>query len=367
MAISNVTLFSIAIRFQFGNERFLIALFCTFPVSRDRYPRYWSQDTIKLASLECLVNRLQRTEVLECHTGCVNTVRWNHNGTKIVSGSDDCHLGIWNIHFHHDVESKLISRFETGHQANIFHALFVPHTDDDEIISAALDCDVRYNIISREQSQRIGTHNGPCHKLDIITPKVFISCSEDGTIKLMDLRDKSTINTTRSAAAVQNTFIRLFKFKHITTPRSTTNNPQIKNGTNPQNHHNQGPSSCSPKSEISISGSALPKITTEKVSCYTACLNPMDNHIVAAGCRDKWVRLYDRRMCTIGDGRHAKPYMLFTQHSLLHKKTVWLQSPRFFFSFRSVHLLHHEINRQHPNDVILAHRVVASETVPIHC
>ena len=200
-----------------------------------------------------------------------------------MSGSDDCHLGIWKINFQHGGKSKLISRFQTCHDSNIFHALFIPHTDDNEIISCALDCDVRYNIISKNISKRIGTHNGACHKLDIISSNVFISCSEDGSVKLMDMRDPSTINSTRSAAAVSNTMIELVHFEH----------------------HSSG---------------SLPKFTKQKVSCYTMTLNPLDDNILAVGCRDQWVRLYDRRTLTVGDGKNAKPYLLLTQHSLLHKQ-----------------------------------------------
>eukprot|EP01083_Nonionella_stella_P217376 780493_1 len=49
-------------------------------------------------------------------------------------------------------------------------------------------------------------------------------------------------------------------------------------------------------------------------------LNPLNNNILAVGCRDKWIRLYDRRTLTVGNGKNAKPYMLLTQHSLLHKQ-----------------------------------------------
>eukprot|EP01083_Nonionella_stella_P199281 730851_1 len=104
---------------------------------RDRYPRYWGLDTYRLGGLECFVDRLEESTVLSCHTGCINTVRWNSNGSKIVSGSDDCHLGIWKINFQFGGESSLLSRFETGHDSNIFHALFIPNTNDNEIISAA--------------------------------------------------------------------------------------------------------------------------------------------------------------------------------------------------------------------------------------
>lgn len=115
-----------------------------------------------------------------------NPTRWNSNGTHIVSGSDDCHLGIWKMNFQHKQECQLLCNFASGHDRNIFHAIFIPFTNDDEILSCALDCDVRYNYISKGHSVRIGTHDRSCHKLDIIDPTTFISCSEDGTVRLMD-------------------------------------------------------------------------------------------------------------------------------------------------------------------------------------
>ncbi len=51
-------------------------------------------------------------------------------------------------------------------------------------------------------------------------------------------------------------------------------------------------------------------------------LNPLNNNILAVGCRNKWIRLYDRRTLTVGNGETAKPYILLTQHSLLHKQNV---------------------------------------------
>lgn len=268
----------------------ILYLHFIFIGSRDRYPRYWGESSVKLGGLETFVNRLEQSKLLKCHNGCVNTVRWNANGTKIVSGSDDTYLGIWRINFQYQGESKLISRFESGHDSNIFHAIFIPNTNDNEIISAALDCDVRYNIIDKKLSKRIGTHDGATHKLDIISQNVFLSCSEDGTIKLIDMRDKSTINPTRATNNCNNTIVNLVKFSH-----STLNTESV---------------------------STLPKMTKERVSCYTMTLNPLDNNILAVGCRDKWLRLFDRRTLSLGHGKRAKPYRLLTQHSLLHKKSV---------------------------------------------
>ena len=263
--------------------------------------------------MESFVDRLQESvSPLKCHTGCVNTVRWNHNGTKIVSGSDDTYLGIWRINFQFQGESKLISRHPSGHDSNIFHALFIPNTDDNEIVSAALDCDVRYNIVDKKLSKRIGTHDGACHKLDIVNQNVFVSCSEDATIKLIDMRDQSTINPTRSTTNCNNTIVNLVKFSHSTNDDNRKKKKKKKMGDN----------DTSLLTTDTVHISTLPKITKDRVSCYTMTLNPLDNNILAVGCRDKWVRLYDRRTLSVGNGKKAKPYRLLTQHSLLHKKTV---------------------------------------------
>jgi WD40 repeat protein len=39
---------------------------------------------------DSLVQRLERSETLKGHRGCVNTIRWNERGDQIISGSDDC-------------------------------------------------------------------------------------------------------------------------------------------------------------------------------------------------------------------------------------------------------------------------------------
>jgi WD repeat-containing protein 42A len=35
------------------------------------------------------VQRLEKSHTLTGHDGCVNTIRWNPTGNKLVSGSDD--------------------------------------------------------------------------------------------------------------------------------------------------------------------------------------------------------------------------------------------------------------------------------------
>lgn len=91
------------------------------------YPRYWGRHTNFMSNSEYLIRRLELSQTLECHEGCVNTVRWNDKGTMLVSGSDDACLGVWKINFQNDVKSHLVSKFQTEHTQNIYfmHYLFL--------------------------------------------------------------------------------------------------------------------------------------------------------------------------------------------------------------------------------------------------
>ena len=42
-----------------------------------------------------LVHRLRLDRKLANHEGCVNTVAFNPTGDRLVSGSDDLHINIW--------------------------------------------------------------------------------------------------------------------------------------------------------------------------------------------------------------------------------------------------------------------------------
>jgi WD40 repeat protein len=53
--------------------------------SRDNTIRVWNVDTG-----ECI-------STLKCHTRDVFSVRFNHDGTKIVSGSDDETIKVWEM------------------------------------------------------------------------------------------------------------------------------------------------------------------------------------------------------------------------------------------------------------------------------
>ena len=76
--------------------------------NRDIHPCLTGTDSDKRGSLEYFVRRLEKSSEFRCHTGCINTVRWNSNGSLCVSGSDDCLLGVFRPVPHYQQEAKLL-------------------------------------------------------------------------------------------------------------------------------------------------------------------------------------------------------------------------------------------------------------------
>ncbi|XP_078795245.1 DDB1- and CUL4-associated factor 6 isoform X10 [Oryzias latipes] len=139
------------------------------------------------------VQRLKLESTLNVHDGCVNTISWNETGEYILSGSDDTFLVITNPY-----NKKVKTSIRSGHRANIFSAKFMPHTNDQEIISCSGD-----GIIYYTHTEKSPEHNRQCQftchygtAYEIMTvpndPCTFLSCGEDGTVRWFDLRMKTS-------------------------------------------------------------------------------------------------------------------------------------------------------------------------------
>ncbi|XP_047456950.1 DDB1- and CUL4-associated factor 6 isoform X4 [Mugil cephalus] len=139
------------------------------------------------------VQRLKLEATLNVHDGCVNTISWNDTGEYILSGSDDTFLVITNPY-----NKKVKKSIRSGHRANIFSAKFMPHTNDQEIISCSGD-----GIIYYTNTEKSPEHNRQCQftchygtAYEIMTvpndPYTFLSCGEDGTVRWFDLRMKTS-------------------------------------------------------------------------------------------------------------------------------------------------------------------------------
>ncbi|XP_042350217.1 DDB1- and CUL4-associated factor 6 isoform X2 [Plectropomus leopardus] len=139
------------------------------------------------------VQRLKLEGTLNVHDGCVNTISWNDTGEYLLSGSDDTFLVISNPY-----NKKVKKSIRSGHRANIFSAKFMPHTNDQEIISCSGD-----GIIYYTHTEKSPEHNRQCQftchygtAYEIMTvpndPYTFLSCGEDGTVRWFDLRTKTS-------------------------------------------------------------------------------------------------------------------------------------------------------------------------------
>ncbi|XP_030566069.1 DDB1- and CUL4-associated factor 6-like [Drosophila novamexicana] len=207
------------------------------------------------------VQRLNLLSTLSVHNGCVNTVNWNASGTLIVSGSDDNHLVITETK-----SGRVAARTKTQHKRHIFSARFMPHSNDLAVISCSGEGIVLHTEFlapygpgrSMEEAL-IGEPDRyasffDCHAFgstyDVLplpdSPRMFLSCGEDGTVRCIDLRVSS-----RCAESVCDKHI------FITAP-------------------------CA--------------VTAMDVA-------PINHYNVAIGCSDSIVRLYDRRMLSAGIDR----------------------------------------------------------------
>ncbi|MCJ1243133.1 hypothetical protein MMC30_000330 [Trapelia coarctata] len=165
------------------------------------------------------------------HSGCVNALSWSKSGRLLASGSDDQHLSIHSYQPDSStVPFMLTTTVATGHTANIFSVKFMPHSNDQTLVTCAGDGQVRVfdieysgrstllsdasNLASVRrtavnESRRFNNiYHGVRYLSDgdtnarvyrshadrvkrIVTessPYLFLSCSEDGDVRQWDLR-----------------------------------------------------------------------------------------------------------------------------------------------------------------------------------
>ncbi|XP_068139623.1 DDB1- and CUL4-associated factor 6-like [Drosophila tropicalis] len=204
------------------------------------------------------VQRMDLMQTMDVHNGCVNTVNWNANGTHIVSGSDDNCLVITEAK-----TSRVILKSRTQHKRHIFSARFMPHCNDQAVISCSGEGLVLHtefltpysqrqrsqDVLIFEEDQRTSVFD--CHKFgstfDVLplvdAPRSFLSCGEDSTVRCFDLNVSSRCTE-------------LVCHKHI---------------------YIMAP--CA--------------VTAMDVA-------PINTHLLAIGCSDSIVRIYDRRKMSPG-------------------------------------------------------------------
>uniref|UniRef100_A0A1L8DT20 Putative cul4-ring ubiquitin ligase complex n=1 Tax=Nyssomyia neivai TaxID=330878 RepID=A0A1L8DT20_9DIPT len=217
---------------------------------------------------KAFVQNLSLYRRLQAHRGCVNTVTWNDRGNYILSGSDDQTLVVTN-----PFTANELVKCKTGHRANIFSAKFMPYTGDQEVVSCSGDGYVIYTVLqSTDVCNTANISEFNCHSnsttYEVLTipqePRCFMSCGEDGTVRLFDLRKLS-------------------------------------------NCHKM----CCKENIVIMSPSSITAM----------CMSPTSQNYIAVGSSDSHIRIYDRRFLsyidfTSGGDQNTVPVKAFTIPSL---------------------------------------------------
>ena len=184
------------------------------------------------------------------HKGCVNTVQWNNSGSLLVSSGDDKQIKIWSY-----PRRRLRQSVSSGHILNVFCAKFMPQTGDSQLVSCAADHNIRWFDLPSEQARTVHCHANRVKKLacERSNPHVFLSCSEDCTVRQHDLRAAHSC----SADSCSNVLVDL---------RGGVRAPH---------------------------GNDL--VSSSRTRVLSISLHPEHPHILAVGGSDPVVRVYDRR------------------------------------------------------------------------
>ncbi|XP_053694985.1 DDB1- and CUL4-associated factor 6-like [Sabethes cyaneus] len=222
-----------------------------------------------------LIQRLDLWKLLKVHKGCVNTVFWSDDGQLLLSGSDDQHIVISS-----PFTGRTLFQHKTTHRANIFSARFLPQSGNREIVSCSGDGIVLYTELKDVALQPAEAHERNlnyfnCHSngttYEVLTiptePRSFMSCGEDGTVRLFDLRKMTRCLKT-----------------------------------------------CCKDNILILSPSAVTAMA----------LAPITMNYIAVGSSDSHVRIYDRRFLKLVDcnspgsptERHTIPVKMFTNPSM---------------------------------------------------
>lgn len=121
------------------------------------------------------------------HHGCVNTVNFSDSGDYIMSGSDDTHILLFDTWTHR----LKLDIANTMHIANVFHAINIPYSNENEIISCALDGKVVIHNLQSNEHKMIIQSSHSVHRAAINkrNPKVIYCCCENGELMKYDRRN----------------------------------------------------------------------------------------------------------------------------------------------------------------------------------
>ncbi|CBJ48541.1 conserved unknown protein [Ectocarpus siliculosus] len=253
-----------------------------------------------------MIQRLRHTATLRGHSGCVNRLCWNDAGTRIASGSDDTTVCLFDA-----ASGKRDVQFQTGHRRNILSVKFLPCTNDQILVTGAMDGEVRLHkapFSSPELTECFSCHDQRVHAVEVEpgNPFIFWSASEDGTVMQYDRRlPNAGLGEGRGWAdsgqgSLAGRLRRRRNWGNCLIKLPSQADYAAGGGDSGQGG---GVSQQQPPSGWEARGSR---------AFHLAC-NPVDVHYLAVACGDYVARVYDRRggsarggsVGTFGTARHA--------------------------------------------------------------
>eukprot|EP00736_Rhodelphis_marinus_P000305 Rmarinus@m.15465 len=121
---------------------------------------------------------------LRGHHGCVNSLDFDPTGQFLASGSDDTSVRVW------DYESRKLSySFESKHTQNILSVRFLK--EGRFLGTCSYDGQIKFFDLEGHVSRTRRCHTSSPKRLEChpSTPSTVLSCGDDGTVRLHDLRE----------------------------------------------------------------------------------------------------------------------------------------------------------------------------------
>ncbi|KAI9096505.1 WD40-repeat-containing domain protein [Phlyctochytrium arcticum] len=245
----------------------------------------------RVTSSKSLCSRLKLERRLTGHTGCVNTLQWNHTGTTILSGSDDCQLKVWD-----PFNGKLCASIASGHQSNIFSAKFVPYFDHGSDLRT-VSCDALGMVRYTDFNQKTINPGFNCHAdvtyevaVDSHSPHLFWSSSDDGTVNQYDLRESTSCECDPSSCT-----------KHSFIDLNLAKGGKSAHATHVMAFNAVSQSSIPPLLLRQLHALLSGEFPSAEIGCGAIDINPIRSEYMAVAGSDNVVRIYDRRLIRNAD------------------------------------------------------------------
>ena len=200
----------------------------------------------------------------------------------------------------HQHRQRPLFSFLSGHTANIFDVKFLPESADRIIVSCAGDHQIRISDLESQRIRAISCHTGRVKKLATIPsmPNVFLSASEDGTVRQFDLREPlpDAASTGADHAAAPSVHAPTRIARKVLLDLNTPELQRARAGFPLRYAFVPGMAELEAVLNPQVTLRIAPFFPSARMELYSLKLHPLDHMRFLVAGTDETVRLYDRRM-----------------------------------------------------------------------